>query len=298
MSVSSEGNWLAAQSGFIDPASLELRVNPLKLAPGTYHGSITIDAPQAENSRVVVPATLDVVDGAPKILSVLNGANFAPRIAPVSIFGSDLSSLYGDGRLWRDSDFVNGALPTSLEGTSVKINGKAMPMAFVSASQLNLLAPDDDTRGPVTVEINAPKGRVQTTVTLSDIAPGLYSYGYVIGGRPLVLALHADSTLVGNPPTGTPAKPGEVILMFGTGFGPGNPPRPMAASFDPAPLAQTFSLTIGGKPAKMLWGGIIGPGLDQFNIEVPDAGDGDQLILVFGANPASAVASAVIPVAK
>jgi uncharacterized protein (TIGR03437 family) len=47
------------------------------------------------------------------------------------------------------SEIVNSTLPTSLDGTSVTINGKA---AFVPV-QLNVLAADDSTTGTVPVVV-------------------------------------------------------------------------------------------------------------------------------------------------
>jgi uncharacterized protein (TIGR03437 family) len=46
------------------------------------------------------------------------------------------------------SDLVNNTLPTSLGGVSVQINGKAAFLQYVSATQINVLAPPTRRRVP------------------------------------------------------------------------------------------------------------------------------------------------------
>jgi uncharacterized protein (TIGR03437 family) len=92
-----------------------------------------------------------------------------------------------------------------------------------------------------------------------------------------VAALHADYSLVGAPgllpgvPT-QPAKPGETILLYGTGFGPTTPPLP-------APLANPVQIKIGGIAATVAFAGLVGPGLYQFNVMVPSLPSGDAAVL-------------------
>jgi uncharacterized protein (TIGR03437 family) len=44
-------------------------------------------------------------------------------------------------------------LPTSLDGTAVRIDGRAAAIFFVGPGQLNVQVPDTATNGPVTVEV-------------------------------------------------------------------------------------------------------------------------------------------------
>src|SRR5262249_6633545 len=57
-------------------------------------------------------------------------------------------------------------------------------------------------------------------------------------------------------------------------------------SMDPAPLAEAFAVTLGSKTAASPFGGIIGPGLYQFNVEIPDF-DGTGGFLPFAIKLAS-----------
>ena len=73
-------------------------------------------------------------------------------------------------------------------------------------------------------------------------------------------------------PVTRPARPGEFILLFGTGFGQTNPPVSAGQAFPQAsPLAIRPSVHIGGVQASVDWAGLVSPGLYQFNVRVPDA---------------------------
>jgi uncharacterized protein (TIGR03437 family) len=87
--------------------------------------------------------------------------------------------------------------------------------------------------------------------------------------------------------TFTPAKPGQTVVFWGTGFGPTNPSVPpgQLAPLSPlAVLASDPSIQIGGVTAPYLSGsGVLTPtdaGLYQFAVTVPQVPDGDQPVVV------------------
>jgi uncharacterized protein (TIGR03437 family) len=100
-----------------------------------------------------------------------------------------------------------------------------------------------------------------------------------------VAAEHADYSLVGAAnllpgATTTPAKPGETILLYGTGFGPTTPPLPTAQLVTTAePLANAVAISIGGVAVTAAFSGLVGPGLYQFNVTVPSLPNGDAAVL-------------------
>jgi uncharacterized protein (TIGR03437 family) len=81
--------------------------------------------------------------------------------------------------------------------------------------------------------------------------------------------------------TTTPAQPGETILLYGTGFGPTNPPIPTAQVVTAAePLANNVAISIGGVAATWTFAGMVSPGLYQFNVTVPEnLPNGDAAVL-------------------
>ncbi|MCC6538965.1 MAG: hypothetical protein IT162_15530 [Bryobacterales bacterium] len=220
--------------------------------------------------------------------AVVNAAGFQPRIAPgawVTLFGENLA---GVTRTWTAAEIVGGQLPKSLDGVSVTVNGKDAAVYFISPTQINVQAPDDASAGTVEVKVTTPAGTAATTAVLERVSPGLFTLSPESGRY--AAAVHADGTLVGKAEIfgGTvavrAAKPGDIVLLFGTGFGETAPLKPAGRIVDPAAaLANPSALRvrIGGVQAQVLWAGLVSAGLYQFNVQVPvGAAAGDQLLTV------------------
>ncbi len=208
---------------------------------------------------------------------VVNAATYAAGVVPggwISIFGQNLAA---STRTLASSDLANGYLPTSLGGVSVQINNKAAFMHYISPTQINVLAPADDSVGAVQVTVTNAIGTSHAqTPNLQSILPGLF----VIDGY--VAAVRLDGTIItggASNATGTrpAAKPGDIISLYGTGFGPTNPAAETGLVFQGAyPLSNDLTITIGGLVAAHSFAGIVAAGLYQFNITVPALGNGDH----------------------
>jgi uncharacterized protein (TIGR03437 family) len=227
---------------------------------------------------LVVQGTLP----APSITGVGNAGSFQPGGASatwISIFGTNLSTVTYS---WQTSDFVNGLLPTSLQGVTVTINGLPAYISYLSPTQINVLAPDDVTIGPVPVQVTTAK-QASNSLTLpkSQFAPAFFT----IDNGLYVAALSLSYTLVGSPGllpgvTTQPAQPGETIVLYGTGFGPVNPPLPTAQLVTtPSVLANTVGVTMGGVTAPVTYSGLVGPGLYQLNVTVPNLSSGNAAVM-------------------
>jgi uncharacterized protein (TIGR03437 family) len=221
----------------------------------------------------------------PSIASVVNGASFLPGIAPgtwITIRGSNLSTTT---RSWTDADFSGSNLPTQLDGVSVTINGKPAYVYFISPTQLNVLSPDDaPSIFGAPVQVTTAQGK-STAVNVLDraLSPGLFAFSPQ-GGK-YVAAVRADGAYIGPPNlisglATVPAKPGDTILLFGTGFGPTTPPVQIGQVINSAPLANPVIVRIGGVAASTQFVGIVSPGLCQFNVVVPDVPDFDAAVWV------------------
>src|SRR5580698_11401474 len=87
----------------------------------------------------------------PSINSVENAEGGNLIIAPntwLEVDGLNLSKA-GDSRSWLPSDFVNGQMPTILDGVSVTVNGKNAFVYYISPTQVNILTPPDAMQGTV-----------------------------------------------------------------------------------------------------------------------------------------------------
>ncbi len=216
----------------------------------------------------------------PHIAAAANGASFQPGLAPGAFIAIAGTNLAATTRPWADPDFVNGALPTKLDGVSVMIGGYPAAISYISPTQLNLQVPNQTVPGmSVPLVLTAPAGTASTTVAVQAVAPGLFS-----GDGKYAVAQHSDYSLVGKAglyPGSTPARPGETILLYGTGFGPTAPAAPAGQVITQAlPMVTPPSFRIGGQTAAVSFAGIVAAGLYQFNVTVP-AGlpDGDALVV-------------------
>lgn len=207
----------------------------------------------------------------PAITAVVNGASFQAPISGgswITIAGANLSTIT---RPWNASDFVGTQLPTELDGVSVTVNGLAAYPYYISSTQLNVLAPDGLTAGPVEVQVTNPQGTSNVfTVKASSETPAFFLFA-----TKYAAAEHANGAPIGPAALGgnfTPAKPGETVQLYGTGFGPMSPFSSAGQILPaPAPLANAdnVTVTIGGQPAVVTYAGVVGSGLDQLNVTVP-----------------------------
>ena len=77
-----------------------------------------------------------------------------------------------------------------------------------------------------------------------------------------------------------PIKPGDIVELYGTGFGPTSPVVAPGTVFSgSAPVTGTVTVTIGGSPAAVSYAGLVGAGLYQINVTVPSLANGTYPVL-------------------
>ena len=162
---------------------------------------------------------------------VVNGASFTPApdnfVAPngiISIFGRELSLRT---REVRPSDLVRGRLPHSLAGVTVSIGGLPAPLFFVSPGQINAQIPSPILPGSWMLRVNRQNLLSNAEmIEVRAVSPGLFAWpSSFVEGPPRAAVTHQDFSPVGrgNPEGSTPAHPGELIVLWATGFGPTAP---------------------------------------------------------------------------
>lgn len=231
------------------------------------------------------PAPRPAIRSAQPVLQAFSGMAGLSSGTWVEIYGTNLSSTT---REWAGGDFSGNTAPTRLDGVSVSINNKPAFVRYISPTQINVQAPDDDAVGPVTVTVtNANGSSDPVTVQKTKVSPALLTTpAFNVGGVQYAAALHPDfQTFVGraNLIAGVPfrpARPGEVIILFAVGCGPTNPATPAGQFFNEArPLALPYQVKFGETVAQaqgFLAAGAVG--LCQFNVTVPNVADGDSRI--------------------
>ncbi len=199
------------------------------------------------------------------------------------LFGTNLASA---STTWK------GDFPTSLGSTSVTINGKPAYLYFVSASQIDLQAPDDTATGSVPVVVTTANGSATSTVTLGTVGPSfsLLDSKHIAG---IIFRTSGGSQGGGTydilGPTGSSlgyttvaAKAGDTIELFGVGFGPTTPALTAGAVLPSGVFGtatNTIQLIINGKTLTPSFSGITQAGLYLFNLTLPAGlGTGDVSI--------------------
>jgi len=213
-----------------------------------------------------------------------------PDLAPngwTQIKGSGLAplSVPRNGVVWNDApEFRDRRMPTQLADVNVTVNGRLAFVFYVSANQVNVLLPLDTPSGPVTIVLeNSGNQSPPFPAIVRTAAPSLPS-----AIPPYPIALHTDFSLVGPATlsvsgyTYTPAAPGELIVLYGFGFGLPENALVNGADTQFGRLAELPQFTIGGLPAVVEFAGVVSPGLYQFNVRLnPGVQNGDNTITCF-----------------
>ena len=261
---------------------------PLANSSITFHASRAGLQPATE----VVSGSVQPSTNPPPIVSqggIVNNLTFRKdaSLAPgevVSIFGLNLSSQ------------VQGAtavpLATTLNNTTVMVNGVPVPLYYVSPGQVNAELP-----------VGLPQACCQSVVVINN---GVPSISQPITSTPVDpgVAVLADGTLIAQRSDGTivdaahPAKPGEVLVMYLIGMGATNPSG-VTGALPAQVLAPTLvqpTVTIGNLPVTLDYAGLTlsGIGLYQINFHVPPAAPTGSLDVVIQQGTATANATKLI----
>ena len=214
---------------------------------------------------------------------LVNGASFQAGIVPnswITIVGTNLSPLTDT---W-DNAVVNGTLPLSLDGVSVSVGGQLAYVSYISPGQINALAPNVGP-GNVSVTVTNSLGTSVPVTAVAQISqPAFFHWGsYAVATRADYSLAAKNGTFSGL--TTASAKPGDVVILWGTGFGPTTPAAPTGVV---VPFGTTYNtanavtVTVGPVAATVygvaLTSGEVG--LYQVAIQIPTTlADGDYPVI-------------------
>ena len=217
------------------------------------------------------------------------------RISPnaiISVFGQEFA---GTQTLNPVID-ADGGIAVNLAATCLEIGGKRAPLFVVTPGQINAQVPHDLAPGEAALTVTRGCGTANeqrsaaASATVAAVSPAFFNVLSNLDGRNPLVALHGDGPdLAGAPDLGaafTPAEPGEVVTLYGTGFGPTEPT--IAAGRIPGEAAHlpnaAVAFTVGGiavPPQDVLYAGASPccAGLYQFAVRLPaDVPDGDATV--------------------
>ncbi len=186
----------------------------------------------------------------------------------------------------KQAGLVNGQLPTNLAGVCVEFATVRAPIFAVYPSQINVQVPAV-TPGNVPVQVitdcDTPQAVASPPVSVAAqaTAPEFFYFTHNSSGANPIAAINAvTGGYIGAPgliggATFTPAKPGDYLTLFATGFGATNPafapgvlPSGDAQS-DRAGLHHVRWRDLDPIARSCTWAFHNSPGLYQVNIQVP-----------------------------
>ena len=225
----------------------------------------------------------------PTISSVVSASGFNANAGLASgtwleIYGDKLSATT---RSWTGDDFMGNNAPTSLENVHVTVGGIPAFVDFVSPGQVNVQAPDDSKTGAgfEVVLTNSSGSSNAISLQKNAVAPALLApTSFNVQGQQWLVAQFADQTYAGKPGLVSGLnfripKPGDVLIVYGIGFGAVTPPTPAGVIATVATaLENPPSIRFGDVPATLAYAGLAPGyvGLYQFNVVVPAVTPGDM----------------------
>ena len=195
--------------------------------------------------------------------TIVNRLKFGPRIsfiAPATNYFAGLSraprmliSIYGTDLADPGQYSAPGvALPSTLGGTTLTLSGRPVGITYASPTQINAVVPDSV---PVygSLVLTRSSGSHTLGLLFEDAVPSLFTANGR-GNGPLA-AQKADYSALS---VSNPARRGDVVVLYGTGLGIKTP---------------GVRATVGGQTAVVHYAGAAPgfQGLDQFNVEIPNA---------------------------
>jgi uncharacterized protein (TIGR03437 family) len=238
---------------------------------GVLQGGLGLSVRSLAAAEVTDPAVHNVLIAIRTPAAPSAAANAASFLQATALSPGALFSLFGTN-LARQTVLASSLpLPQQMGGATVKVNGIEAPLHFVSPFQINAQVPFEVSPGTaeITVALDGAEGS-SLSVPVNPAGPGMFTRS--LDGQGPGIFLHGSNfTLVTE---SSPARPGEVILIYGTGFGSVVPSVPSGAAAPGDPLANvtgTVTVQIGGRDAPVSFAGLAPGfvGLYQLNVRIP-----------------------------
>ena len=243
-------------------------------------GSFSFSIRLQDSTGIATTKTFTIVvtgQQAPTIDSIVSAADLQPgrALTPgqiVTIFGSGFSApcTLDQASTQRCQLAPGFPLPVQLGETKVAFNGVPAPLLAVTEKQINLVVPwelsGDFTAAVVQRGLASSSG---TRMSIARQAIGVFSIFSTGAGAGVVV--HSDGRLVSRI---APLVPGEVVVIYGTGFGPVSPPSNTSSPAPVEPLSRStipMQVFFDGTEGRTLFSGLTPgySGLFQMNVEVP-----------------------------
>jgi len=212
----------------------------LVLFPENHYVELETGAPALVVRSPLAPVDTDVPVVTAAISAISDPAQtIAAPLALMSVYGSNFTKVATN----LDGFGVYTSLPFKLNGTSVTIAGEPAALVLVAPGQINLQVPVGVPPGLQSVVVSNVNGPSATfSIPVQPVAPNLYN----------AVVRQNDWSLIG---PSNPANAGDILLVYGTGFGQTSPPlnTGAVAPSQPFSFTQPATVTVAGTGATVYY---------------------------------------------
>lgn len=269
---------------------------------GTLPVVLSNPAPGGDSS-----ASNFTVSSTPVVQAVVSAASYSVGAAApgelVTLFGNSIGPDVPSGLA-----VASGYVTTTLQATTVSIDGKSAPLIYVSKDQITVQVPYDVTTGTAKAVLVTSNSQPSAgTVDITTVSPGLFTLDGSGIGQAAALTFSQQTGLYAVNGASAPARVGDIVLLYLTGEGDyattitNRTGYVVPSTLSPLPqVTPTPLVTIGGAPAMVQYAGpMIGGvlGLLQINAVVPDGttkGAAVPVSVDFGASTTQAGVTLVV----
>ncbi len=215
----------------------------------------------------VLPWNYDAAVAPPKITSVANLADGTAPVAPgglIMVKGQQMSPV--------NMATKEIPLPTALGESCLTVNGVAVPMLFVSSTQINGQLPFN-VDGTAVMTLRTPGGISDNFYfSIYPAAPSIFRSGTAGPMTGLATVVRTDNNELVTPTN--PLHPDDSIIIYATGLGRTDPPTDAGLPAPADPLLSAIIqpiVTVGGTPLNVTYAGLVPGevGVYQINATVP-----------------------------
>src|SRR5579883_282912 len=260
-----------------------LNIRFVPQSAGGASGTLTVNGSDAAHASIVINLTGTGAPSGnvtlPQVRAAENAATFTAgltRGALGTVFGANLASA--------TAQQTTTPWVTILGGVKVIIAGIAVPLYYVSATQINFQVPYETPLGSASLIVSRDGyENAAVQVNIVDYAPGVFQYARTATAIDPIVVHSSTNQLVS--PT-NPVAAQEYLVAYLTGFGKLRNPPPTgngASGFLLSSSIDPVTATFGGAPATVLFAGLTPGfiGLVQINVQVGALPSGSCAALVF-----------------
>jgi uncharacterized protein (TIGR03437 family) len=187
-------------------------------------------------------------------------ANFPLVLAPrmfIAIYGTNLAD--------KTAEATGATFPSQLADAQVMANGSAIPLYYVSATQIDAVLPDS-VSGLTELTVQNSMGKYTVNIYVEAAGPAIFTQD-ASGSGPAAALNASNQTLV---TADNPLKAGDAVELYATGLGLTTPGSGPTSGSNVA--IQQPTVTVAGVNCPVTFAGAAPGyiGLDQINCTIPD----------------------------